>query len=213
MKTDTLIKVCGIRFIESAIYAVSEGADFIGLVFHPNSKRFVDIASAKKITEAVSFNGGIPVAVVVDHKASDIKKICRKTGINHVQFHGKNAIEALPEIPEDIIKILSVKVSDKGIPESIPSDILKCLDPHKDYLLYDGQNPGSGVRFDLDFFCPLLDFRYFVAGGLNPFNVAEVLKALKPYAVDVSSGVETEPGVKDPLKIKEFIQQVKHFKG
>jgi len=207
------IKICGFRFVESAVYAVKEGADFIGLVFHPKSKRCVDIESALRITETVSFNGGIPVAVMVDQDAAEIMKICEKTGINHVQLHGENAIKAIPGLSEDMIKILAVKVSDSGIPEEITQNILACLDPHKDYLLYDGQNPGSGARFALEMFCPVPDFRFFIAGGLNIDNVRDVITAVRPFGVDVSSGVEAEPGVKDPVKIKQFINKVRNTRG
>lgn len=207
------IKICGLRFVESAVYAVRAGADFIGLVFHPESKRNVDMDSASEIAEAVSFNGGIPVAVVANQDASEIMKLCKKTGINHVQFHGKTAIANLPYVGDDIVKILSVKVSADGVMETPYADILQSLDPRKDYLLYDGQNPGSGVRFPIEKLYPIPGFRFFIAGGLDADNISETIDSLHPYGVDVSSGVEAEPGVKDPVKIDQFINQVNHIKG
>lgn len=207
------IKICGVRLPECAQFSVNEGADFIGMVFHPESRRHVDIKQATKISEAVAFNGGIPVAVVVDQDAAAIKKICQKTGISHVQFHGRNAIESIPSFGEEIVKILAIKVSDQGISEEVPEEIFSCLDPERDYLLYDGKNPGSGSSFSLDLFQPIREFRFFIAGGLTPENIPEVINILKPFGVDVSSGVETEAGVKDPAKIKHFINQARSIRG
>lgn len=209
----TAVKICGLRLVESAVYAVKAGADFIGLVFHPNSKRNVNIDLAVRISEAVAFNGGIVVAVVVDQNASEIMEICSRTGINHVQFHGENAITNLPLVGKDIIKILSVKVSDNAMIELPSKEILQSLNPQRDYLLYDGQKPGSGERFAIKMFYPMAGFRFFIAGGLNANNVAEVIEELNPYGVDVSSGVESSEGIKDPIKINQFIEQVNSIRG
>ena len=162
MKTP-LIKICGIRYVESAIYAVRKGADFIGIVFHPESKRNVELDIASRISEVVSFNGGIPVAVVVDQDASGIKEICDQTGINHIQIHGDNAMKSIPYLDEKITKILSLKVDDNGYYEVPGDEVIRYLDRAKDYILYDGAFPGSGVRFPLRNFEPLHDFKFFIA--------------------------------------------------
>ncbi|MEI6055679.1 MAG: phosphoribosylanthranilate isomerase [Lentisphaerota bacterium] len=205
----TLTKICGLRDVETAVKAVEMGADFIGLVFHPKSIRNVGLDVAAKIASAVISYGAHPVAVVVDHDASQINDICQRTKIRHVQFHGDKAIESLPSIDKAIIKILCVKVAANGNLLTSHQKVLAYIDPSKDYLLYDNEAPGSGERFSLRNFYPIIGFKFFIAGGLDAGNVSEVILLTKPDGVDVSSGVESQPGIKDIKKIKMFIDKAK----
>lgn len=207
------IKICGIRDVVTAVKAVEMGADFIGLIFHPSSKRNVDMDTAAKIASAVVSCGAHPVAVVVDQDASQINEICQRIKIRYVQFHGDKAIESLPSIDKTIIKIPCVKVTDDGNPIIPNQKVMTCIDPIKDYLLYDNQKAGSGERFSLRYFSPINGFRFFIAGGLDADNVAEVISLTKPDGVDVSSGVESQSGIKDIEKIKKFIDKVKKNRG
>lgn len=203
-----LIKICGLRDVETAVKTVEMGADFIGLVFHPKSKRDVDVNTAAEIASAVFNCDSYPVAVVVDQSASQIIDICKKTKIMHIQFHGDAAIKSLPFIDTEIIKILYVKVAANGKPIIPDFKILTYLDPSKDYLLYDNEKPGSGEKFCLRKFSPIIGFKFFIAGGLDANNVSEVISLTNPDGVDVSSGVESQ-GNKDIAKIKKFIDKAK----
>lgn len=204
-----LIKICGLRDVGTAVKTVEMGADFIGLVFHSKSKRNVDIENAAKIASLVIRCGAHPVAVVVDQDASQINELWQRTKIRHIQFHGDKAIESLPCMNKAMIKILCVKVNANGHPIMPDQRVLTCIDPTKDYLLYDNKKPGSGKRFSLRKFFPIIGFRFFIAGGLDAGNVSEVISLTNPDGVDVSSGVESQQGIKDIEKIKKFIDKVK----
>ncbi len=204
------IKICGLKDVETAVKAVKLGADFIGLVFHPQSKRHVDMDTAARIAEAVIRSGAYPVAVIVEQNSSQIIDICQRTKIRHVQFHGETAIKSMSCIKDQITKILCVKVNTNGVPIISDEKMLSYINKGKDYLLYDNEKPGSGERFNLKQFSPIHGFKYFIAGGLNADNVSEIISRINPNAVDVSSGVESQPGIKDIEKIRIFINTVKN---
>ncbi|GAB6078516.1 phosphoribosylanthranilate isomerase [Hydrogenobaculum acidophilum] len=187
------VKICGITNLEDALLAQELGADFLGFILYPKSKRYIELEDALKIKKHLK----IPtVAVIVNEPIEKVKEL-----LNHfdfVQLHGDE--DCAFSISNRIIKVFRVK-------DALPN-IEKCWD--ENILLFDtlsNQYGGTGKSFDWNILKPLKrDF--FVSGGLNEENL-ENLKDIKPYAVDVASGVETKPGKKDPYKLENFIKRAK----
>jgi phosphoribosylanthranilate isomerase len=195
------VKICGITRVEDARAAIAAGADMIGLNFYAKTPRFVEVGRACKIREAVGARATL-VGVFVNASRVYIDDRLRAVSLDMIQFSGD----------EDDVALVGWPVP------SIVTRRLKNLEdsssrPHRgDYVLYDAFDAklhgGTGIRLSLDQL-RLVDLsRAFVAGGLNPDNVAEVA-ALEPYAVDCASGVESSPGVKDHDKLRRFVNNAK----
>lgn len=200
-----LIKICGIRSPDIAEYAIQKGAQYIGMVFHPASKRNVTLTEAKEIASATRAAGGYPVAVVVDQTAEEISKIAVTTGINIIQLHGETAQQQAYLLPKEWQKIYVCTVSANGEIQNTPRVE---LNPEYDFLLFDGMQAGSGKTFAWHNFNYNGNMRWFLSGGLTPANVQLALTQLHPHGVDVSSGVEDNNGSKNPKLIQEFIERV-----
>lgn len=203
----TKIKICGFRSVRMAEEAVRAGAHFIGIVCHPASKRYVDRHTAREIAQAVLAIGGIPVAVFVDHSASEMLTFCQYTGIEVIQLHGANARREHPLLPKHYQRIYACSIDEASI---ILEDLigLTTCDPQRDYVLFDAKQAGSGQPFaweKLDYTGP---FRMGIAGGVSAANVAEAIAYFHPALVDVSSKVERTPGEKDRELIKAFCRSV-----
>lgn len=185
----TKIKICGIQDPETAFLAAQAGADFIGIMQIPTSKRYVPLSLAIEIAAAAKKGGAEPVAVYADASKEDVLKGCTAMGVRVVQHYG-----AALQLPEEY-RFLYINRA----PVHFRAE--------KDYLLFD-TSEGRGVVPDLKSIQPPEGMPWFLAGGLTPDNVREVLLLLKPQGVDVSSGVEKE-GKKDKQLIKLFIQEVR----
>lgn len=179
------VKICGVTTKEEAEHAASHGADYIGLVFHAASKRNIHLHEAIKICQAV---GNLAVGVFVEQNIEQIDSICQATGLTTIQLHGA-AKQAL-NLPYKVLYACSPQ--DTIPPQAIP--------------LFE-ESMGKGQTFDWTTFSPPRR-PWILAGGLNPYNVREAIDLLKPYGVDVSTGVEIN-GKKDPQLVKAFIQVVK----
>lgn len=198
----TKIKICGIQDIRHAMVAYEQGADYLGFVF-AKSKRQVTPDQAKEIISALPADID-KVGVFVNQTYNEMKAIADFCGLTVLQLHGQESFEDYGQSIYPIIKSVSVKQS-----ESIDTYVM----PQADYLLFDTWHKkmagGSGKTFDWNYLEQYnLEIPYFLAGGLNCQNVKVAVEKLKPYAVDVSSGVETD-GHKDSAKIKAFIKHVK----
>jgi phosphoribosylanthranilate isomerase len=197
------VKICGVCTVEDARAAAAAGADFLGLNFHPESPRYLDPEHAREVAEAVP--GAALVGVFVDAPRARVEAIAARVGLTAVQFHGEEDAEYCRDWPWRTIKALRAR----------PGDDLVGLAARyaTDYLLLDsfvpGRAGGTGVALDLARAVGLPARRLFVAGGLRTDTVADVVRALRPYAVDVASGVEERPGRKDHGKIEEFIRRAK----
>ncbi len=211
MNNQTLIKICGIRNVSTAIAAAEAGADFIGLVFHSGSGRNIDKEKAKEIVSAIKKYETEAVGVFVEQDAEEIAEICQYAGINIAQLHGDSARNAASALPDSIRKIFAINVNYDGTIEACDLKKLSFLGWRRDYLLFDGANSGSGQTFNLDGFNPDRSFRFFLSGGLTSENVCKAIAAVAPFAVDVSSGVEREKGVKEIKLVKKFISVVKEI--
>ena len=188
----TKVKICGLSTKEAVETAVSAGADYIGFVFAP-SKRQVTLEEAAELAKLIPVNVK-KVGVFVSPSRAELLEAIEKVGLDLVQVHG--------QVADDLFcaSIQAVQVDGNGhVPNS-----------QADYLLFDAPVAGSGQTFDwgqLD--TAELAQPFFIAGGLNEDNVAKAIQHFSPYAVDVSSGVETD-GQKDHEKIRRFIERVKH---
>ena len=192
----TKVKICGLSTKEAVKTAVSAGADYIGFVFAP-SKRQVTLEQAAELAKIVPTNVN-KVGVFVSPSRAELLEAVDKVGLDFVQVHGQVVDKLFENLPCGSIQ--AVQVDENGhVPNS-----------QADYLLFDAPVAGSGQTFDwgqLD--TAELSQPFFIAGGLNEDNVEEAIQHFSPFAVDVSSGVETE-GQKDHEKIRRFIERVKN---
>lgn len=204
--TRPLVKICGIRRPEDGVAAVEAGADFIGLVFASESKRAVDAYQAALVVEAVR-KLDTPVGIVgvfVNEEPTLIGRTAQRVGLDLIQFHGDETPELIALVDRPSIKAVRVG---KRMPEIDPD--LEC-----DWILYDTwtteSRGGTGRTFDWTLLANHSSRRpFFLSGGLDPDNVMRAVEVADPDAIDVSSGVEDEPGIKNHQKIERVIRQVK----
>ncbi|QQE11381.1 phosphoribosylanthranilate isomerase [Planctomycetota bacterium] len=213
----TRIKICGITDEETALVAVEAGADAIGLVFVEKSPRNIDVPTAKKIVKALPPLVE-PIGLFVDEAPEHVRHIAQQVGLRTVQLHGRETIEYVTSL--DDLHILKA-VTFSSSPDKTDAIIDEWKNPprHLVGLLWDaapnGDNSGllggTGQAFDWDALAELQAHgnlehlpKLILAGGLTPENVGEAIATIKPYAVDVSSGVESSRGIKDHELIKQF---------
>ena len=192
----TKVKICGLSTQGAVEAAVSAGADYIGFVFAP-SKRQVTVEQAAELAKFIPSHIQ-KVGVFVSPSRAELLEAIDKVGLDLVQVHGRVADDLFENLPCASIQAVQVD-GDGHVPNS-----------QADYLLFDAPVAGSGRTFDwgqLD--TTDLSQSFFIAGGLNEDNVEEAIQHFTPFAVDVSSGVETD-GQKDHEKIRRFIERVKH---
>lgn len=201
----TRVKICGITRIEDAEAAARAGADAIGLVFDPASPRCVDLEQARAIAQAVPPFVTV-VGLFVDAAPERVREVLNWVGLDLLQFHGTESPEQCRQYARRYIKAIRMR------PEV---DLLGEARRYADAagILLDsfvpGVSGGSGRTFDWTRVPRDLGRPLILAGGLAPHNVAEAIRRVRPYAVDVSSGVERSPGVKDPDKIAAFLEAVR----
>jgi phosphoribosylanthranilate isomerase len=205
------VKICGVTRAKDAEIAAALGAEIIGINFHPASPRYVSVERAREIRDAVA--GRCLVAGVFVNATRDyIAERLRGAGLDLVQFHGDEDERELAGWPVKVIRALRLKADSPRDLISSTLDSSTLSGTKADYLLLDTFNPqlygGTGEARPLDGLKGLDLTRVFISGGLHPGNVAEAC-ALRPYAVDVASGVESAPGVKDPAKLRSFIANAK----
>jgi phosphoribosylanthranilate isomerase len=207
----TRIKICGLTQIEPALVAGQAGADFIGLVFAP-SRRQVTPEKARELVQAVRDLATKPavVGVFANAAAAEINSIADYCRLDLVQLSGREPWPFCLEVNRPVIKVVRV------FPDTMAEEVLEEIEagfrmlPGKElFCLLDSTYGGSGQTFDWELARAVsARFPVMVAGGLTPTNVGQLLMAVKPWGVDVSSGVETD-GRKDPAKIKAFIEAVR----
>jgi phosphoribosylanthranilate isomerase len=199
------VKICGITNIDDAVAAVDFGADALGFVFFKKSPRYIShVDAAAIINKLPSFT--TTIGVFVNEKPEQVEKIIDLTHIDAVQLHGNEPPE-MCDISRRVIKAIRVKS-------------LESLDPLINYkdkvsaFMLDTFTPdilgGTGQIFNWDIAVYAKQFgRIILAGGLTPDNVAAAIRRVRPYGVDVSSGVESKKGKKDHKKMKSFIERAK----
>ncbi len=204
----TRIKICGIRNVDDALFAARAGADAIGLIFHPESPRFVGIEQALVIRKALpSFVS--TVALVHDADRETVARIIDTLRPSLLQFHGAETPEFCASFAWPYLRAIGVDTA------MTAADLVKLQSQYQTAaaLLLDtrhgGKSGGTGQVFDWSVIPGAMKPDIVLAGGLNPDNVGHAVKTVRPWAVDVSSGVEAEKGRKDHAKVAAFINQVR----
>ncbi|MCA9537081.1 MAG: phosphoribosylanthranilate isomerase [Myxococcales bacterium] len=202
MTQPTRVKVCGVRTPEDALMCADAGVDTLGLNFWPGTPRCVDVPTAQRIVAALAGRVEV-VAVFVDQGLDFVRHVRAETGISWVQLHGE-------ETPEDVAALLPTAYKALGVSDTSPLDEVRRY-PGEHILLdarVSGAMPGgTGTRFDWALATSVAAERKLtLAGGLTPENVAECVRLVRPYRVDVASGVESAPGVKDADKVAAFVR-------
>lgn len=200
----TRIKICGITRPEDAIAAVEAGADAIGLVFWQPSSRAVSVKQAIDICRHIPAFVNV-VALTVDASTELIDQILTELPIDLLQFHGNESPEHCQQFNCNFIKALRMK------PELLIKHELDRFSMARSILLdayRKGVPGGTGESFDWGLIPSEYQSRIILAGGLTPENVGNAVATIRPYAVDVSGGVEQSAGIKDSTKIYEFIERV-----
>ena len=191
----TKVKICGLSTPEAVATAVEAGADYIGFVF-AKSKRQVSLEQAHELAKGVTGQIKI-VGVFVSPSLEELKEAIGQVPLDIVQIHGTFDEDLISRISVPVIRAIQISDSESQVKSQA------------DYLLFDAPIAGSGQTFDWQLLADKqIEQDYFIAGGLTVDNVAEAKGTFHPYALDVSSGVETD-GHKDLDKIKAFIERVK----
>jgi len=200
------IKICGITRVEDALTAARLGAHALGFVFYGPSPRFVSAEAAAAIIGVLP-PFVTPVGVFVDSSPEEVHAIIRTAGLQMLQFHGSETPAYCRQLGLRYLKAVRVR---PGV------DLLQYAAQYSDAagLLLDAYNEGvpggSGETFDWDLIPPALSLPVVLSGGLNPENVTQAVMRVRPWAVDVSSGVEAAKGIKDAEKMAAFIAGVRH---
>ena len=202
-KYKTLTKICGITNIEDARVAEDAGAYAIGLVFYKKSPRYISIDTAKEIVAHINqpLNS---VGLFVDADRDYICSVLEQIDLDILQFHGQESEQTCAFFNKPYIKAIRVSKDTNILKEVEKYSSAKAilLDTHVEGLL-----GGTGKVFDWTMIPRNLSKPIILAGGLNVDNVKDAIRKIRPYAVDVSGGVESEKGKKDPKKIKDFINE------
>jgi len=200
------VKICGITTVEDGLHAVRCGADALGLVFYAKSPRCVDPQRARQIVAALP-PLVTTVGLFVNHSAEEISQIAHFCGLDVLQLHGDETPDQCQLPPWRVIKALRVR-DEASLADLAAYRVSSLL---LDAWQVDSYG-GTGHRFNWQLAAPIAQQRPIIlAGGLTPANVAEAVRTVRPYGVDVSSGVECAPGCKDPELVAAFIRNAKHF--
>ena len=195
----TKVKICGITNVEDALFCAEQGADFLGFIFVRESPRFVEPERALECGDRVAALKAAAGAAAVqrvgvfrDTPAEEIERIAKIARLDFVQWHGRDEIAvSLP-----IIRAYRV------------SDAVPAVTTAAEWVLFDSGG-GTGRVFDWKLLDGFRGKQFFLAGGLTPENVSEAIERVHPDAVDVASGVERAPGVKDHAKVSAFFRKVR----
>jgi len=205
----TYVKICGLKDPAALSAAIENGADFVGFVFYPPSSRFIDIEVAAELVKYVPTTIKI-VGLFVNADDRLLRQVLDHVPLAMIQLHGQETPQRVVEIKNrfglPVMKAIAVAGHED-------LELVSAYEEVSDWLLFDTktrEHGGSGQTFDWT----ILQGRSFqkpwmLAGGLRRDNITEALSILRPDAVDVSSGVEREKGVKDPEKIREFLKLIR----
>jgi phosphoribosylanthranilate isomerase len=236
----TKIKICGIKTLPDALAAIHAGADMLGFNFYPKSPRYIEAAACAEITSVLREKHPeiTLVGVFVNSSISEIRSTLETAHLHLAQLHGNEPPEMLAELQPHAFKAIRLPSSvflresaTKSVSQSVPiresviESVAKSV-PIRDSvtesinypaLLLDSSAPGlyggSGLTTDWDAAAQIASqYSILLAGGLTPENVAKAIAQVQPWGVDTASGVESTPGVKDPEKMKRFVEQVRSQK-
>ncbi len=196
------VKICGITRPSDAVAAVEADADAIGLNFVASSRRFIDVAVARAVLAAVPDNV-MTVGVFRNHSASEVLEITDTLGLDAAQLHGQESPETTAAVAagvSTVIKVFTAGSAQVQLVSEFAADI----------VMIDAATPGGGVPFDWDLVGDLVETnKILLAGGLGPDTVAAAVRQVRPWGVDVASGVESENGLKDAELLGRFVTQAR----
>ena len=199
------VKVCGITRVDDALLASDLGASAVGFVFWPRSPRYLAPAEAREI--AARLPGDVaPVGVFVDPAADEVRQVVEEVGLAAVQLHGDEPPAFCRSLPYRVIKAVGVDGADatRAGAAAVPEEatvLLDARDPER--------RGGTGRTVDWEIAAGIAtEGRVFLAGGLRAANARAAIHAVRPYGLDVSSGVESAPGRKDPALLRAFFDEV-----
>lgn len=206
--SDTKIKICGITNLEDGRFASGLFVDYLGFIFYDKSPRYIEPAKAGAIINWLE--GPEKVGVFVNQPLDEVNATAKETGLDLVQLHGNETPEYCELIEKPIIKAIHITL------DSTKKSLQEKIDQYNDvvdFFLFDtkvgDQWGGTGKTFDWDIIKGLTSKPFFLSGGLNSDNVKTAVETLDPYAVDISSSIEEEPGLKDLEKMEIFVNTVK----
>ncbi len=195
------VKICGITNEEDALAAVALGADALGFVFAPSTRQ-VGVSRVKEIVRRLP-GDVLTVGVFRDELPEVVIDIVRRSGLVGAQLHGSEPLRQVRSVKAELPFVIDAYVADSPAlqtAENTPADV----------VLIDAATPGSGRVFDWSLIRSTpRGMRLLLAGGLTPENVAEAIRIVRPWGVDVSTGVESAPGVKDPRKMTRFLTEAR----
>lgn len=196
------VKICGITNSDDAIFCELAGAEFLGFIFYSGSKRYIDPSTALEIIKKLK-PGTKRVGVFVNEELEVVNKIVQELQLDFVQLHGKETPEYTAEVKCKTIKAFRITDGfDYGLINNYGTSI-PLFDTYSNNLY-----GGTGEKFDWNFIPGKLKGQYFLSGGISTENIKEVAASLRPFAVDVNSSLEKEPGIKDHNKVKDFFDQI-----
>lgn len=200
------LKICGITRLDDARYCAAAGADYLGFIQHPDSPRYIDPAAARDIIEWVY--GPEAVGVFVNRSAEAVNSAVDEAGFALAQLHGDESPEVCEQVNVPVVK--AFRIGPNTTPEEVEAFFERYRDAASYFLLdsfADGVFGGSGSSFDWRVAADTADAsRVFVAGGLNASNVADAVQTISPFGVDVSSALESAPGVKEFEAVDAFFE-------
>ena len=199
------VKVCGITRLQDADLAADHGASAIGFIFWPGSPRYISPEDARGIVRSKA-RGVKAVGVFVDEPVERVRQIAALVGLDLVQLHGTESTSVVRSLScaGEATVIKAVGLTNGAAPDltGFDDDVLILLDAHDP-----ARHGGTGRTIDWEAARRIaLSRRTILSGGLNPENVGEAVSAVQPYGIDVSSGVESAPGVKDAMRLKRFFE-------
>lgn len=193
------IKICGITKLEDAQLCVEHGVDAIGFIFYPKSKRYISPKKAKKIATTLPIFTH-KIGVFVNEDINEVNRIANLIGLTGVQLHGDETMEYISQISHPVIKCF-------GVDESFDFSLIE--DYNYSTILLDVkdivQYGGTGKSFNWELIPKNIRNRIILAGGVSSSNIKEIYEKINPYGIDLSSSVETAPGIKDSKKIIEVL--------
>ncbi|MCP3679637.1 MAG: phosphoribosylanthranilate isomerase [Gammaproteobacteria bacterium] len=208
-KSRPRIKICGLTSAQLAYDSAKAGVNYIGLIFHPTSTRYVELSQASEISAATHEAGSQAVGVFVNHRSEQIIEICERSGIGIAQLHGDIARQTAQQLPSTLQRIYVRHIDATGsiINDSHFHD--KNFDRHRDIILFDNIVGGSGQALNFTVLAQTPNLgKFFLAGGLTSENILPAITQCQPYGIDLSSGVETAAGKKSFTHIKKIIQLI-----
>jgi phosphoribosylanthranilate isomerase len=208
------IKVCGLTTPADAEACVAAGVDWVGLNFHPASPRYLDLQSAIAVLFAV-FGKAEPVGLFVDRPPEQVIEIAEALGLDLIQLHGSEPVEELPQLSAfRVIKAFRLAGPESADAIRTYVDRAEAIGHPLHAILVDahvpGQHGGTGVTISDELLALIPHHpRLILAGGLTPENVADRVARVRPWMVDVASGVESEPGRKCPERVAAFVSSAR----